>query len=51
MSFELLRNEVEKGMLGKNKGIHMGFPRLNNYIGIRKRIYTLVGGNTGLTII
>jgi hypothetical protein len=25
----------------------MGFPRLNNYIGIRKRIYTLVGGNTG----
>jgi len=47
MSFEQLRNEVEKGMLGKNKGIPMGFPRLNNYIGIRKRIYTLVGGNTG----
>jgi hypothetical protein len=51
MSFELLKNEVEKGMLGKNKGIPMGFPRLNKYIGIRKGIYTLVGGNTGLTII
>lgn len=47
MSFELLKNEVEKGMLGKNKGIPMGFPRLNKYIGIRKGIYTLVGGNTG----
>lgn len=51
MSFELLKNEVEKGMLGKNKGIPMGFPRLNKYIGIRKGIYTLVGGNTGLTFI
>jgi hypothetical protein len=51
MSFEQLRQEVDAGMAGKNSGVPMGFNRLNKYIGIRKRIYTLVGGNTGLTII
>jgi hypothetical protein len=47
MSFEQLRQEVDAGMAGKNSGVPMGFNRLNKYIGIRKRIYTLVGGNTG----
>ena len=47
MSFELLRNEVNKGMEGRNTGIPMGFNRLNRYIGIRKGIYFLVGGLTG----
>lgn len=47
MSFELLKNEVEKGLNDQNGGIPMGFERLNNYIGIRKGIYTLVGGLTG----
>lgn len=47
MSFELLRHEVELGLTGRNNGIPMGFNRLNRYIGIRKSIYTLVGGLTG----
>jgi hypothetical protein len=47
MSFELLRNEVTAGYEGRNNGIPMGFDRLNRYIGIRKSIYTLVGGLTG----
>jgi len=47
MSFELLRNEVTAGYEGRNNGIPMGFDRLNRYIGIRKSIYTLVGGLAG----
>lgn len=51
MSFELLKAEVEKGIQGNNDGIPMGFDRLNRYMGIRKSMYYLIGGNTGLTII
>jgi hypothetical protein len=51
MSFKLLKEEVEKGMQDKNRGIPMGFNRLNRYIGIRKSMYYLIGGLTGLTII
>lgn len=51
MSFNLLKKEVEKGLLGKNGGIPMGFNRLNKYVGIRKSMYYLIGGLTGLTII
>lgn len=47
MSFEQLKNDVQLGMSGRNNGIPMGFNRLNKHIGIRKSIYTLVGGNTG----
>ena len=47
MSFELLKQEVEKGLSGRNGGIPMGFNRLNRYIGIRKSMYYLVGGLTG----
>jgi hypothetical protein len=47
MSFEQLRNEVQMGMDGRNNGIPMGFDRLNRYIGLRKSMYFLVGGNTG----
>lgn len=47
MSFEQLKNDVELGMSGRNNGIPMGFNRLNKHIGIRKSIYTLIGGNTG----
>jgi hypothetical protein len=47
MSFEQLKIEVAKGLEGRNQGIPMGFDRLNRYIGIRKSIYTLVGGLTG----
>ena len=47
MSFELLKQEVESGLSGRNNGIPMGFNRLNRYIGIRKSMYFLVGGLTG----
>ena len=47
MSFEDLKREVQAGLDGRNNGIPMGFNRLNKYIGIRKSMYTLVGGLTG----
>jgi len=47
MSFELLKREVTSGLEGKNNGIPMGFNRLNKYIGIRKRIMTLIFGASG----
>ena len=47
MSFEQLKRVVQDGLDGRNGGIPMGFNRLNRYIGIRKSIYTLVGGLTG----
>jgi len=47
MSFDNLKKEVQNGMDGRNNGIPMGFNRLNRYIGIRKSMYTLVGGLTG----
>jgi len=45
--FNILRDEVQRGIEGKNSGIPMGFSRLNKYIGIRKRIFTLIFGATG----
>lgn len=47
MSFDQLKKEVEAGLSGRNDGLPMGFTRLNKHIGIRKSIYSLVGGNTG----
>jgi hypothetical protein len=47
MIFQDLAKAVQDGIDGKNSGIPMGFDRLNRYIGIRKSIYTLVGGLTG----
>lgn len=47
MSFEHLKGEVEKGLIGGNEGIPMGFHRLNRYMGLRKSMYYLVGGLTG----
>ena len=46
-NFELLAQEVQAGVEGRNSGIPMGFDRLNRYIGIRRGIYTLIGGLTG----
>src|SRR5688572_9317041 len=47
MSFQQLSQEVQAGIEGKNSGIPMGFDRLNRFIGIRKRIMTLIFGPTG----
>ena len=46
-NFEDLKNDVDAGLAGKNKGIPMGFDRLNHYIGLRKKMYFLIGGLTG----
>jgi len=46
--FEILKNEVERGISGLNSGISMGFERLNKYISIRKSIYTIIMAGTGL---
>ena len=45
--FEELKEEVTRGLLGRNTGIPMGFNRLDRYIGIRKRILTLIFGSSG----
>lgn len=47
MSFDILKNEVEIGLSGRNSGIPMGFTRLNKYVGLRKRMYFLLFGATG----
>lgn len=45
--FELLNEEVNQGLAGRNSGIPTGFKRLSYHIGIRKSIYFLIGGLTG----
>lgn len=45
--FSLLRQEIQRGIEGRNNGIPMGFDRLNKYIGIRKKIYSCIFGATG----
>lgn len=47
MNFDILNKEIQNGLLGKNTGVPMGFDRLSNYTGIRKRLYFLIGGYTG----
>lgn len=46
-SSELLWDEIENGINGKNSGIPMGFNRLNKYLGLRRSIFTIVGGLPG----
>lgn len=46
-NFKRLYHEIKRGIQGKNRGIPMGFNRLNKYIGIRKAMYYLIGGLTG----
>lgn len=45
--FEEILKEIEAGKSGKNSSVSMGFHKLNKYIGIRKKIMTLVFGPTG----
>lgn len=46
-NFQMLKEDIDNGRAGKNKGIPMGFDRLNHYIGLRKKMYFLIGGLTG----
>lgn len=45
--FEEIAREIERGITGKNTSVPVGFPKLNKYIAIRKKILTLVFGSTG----
>jgi hypothetical protein len=45
--FDDLNSEVNEGLAGRNSGIPMGFERLNRYVGIRKRLMTLIFGAPG----
>lgn len=45
--FEKLFTEIKNARDGRNTGLSLGHSRLSKYIGIRKRIYTLVFGPTG----
>ena len=45
--FDVLKQEVLRGLEGRNSGIPMGFTRLNKYVGLRKRMYFLLFGATG----
>lgn len=46
--FSKLKEEVEKGLLGKTQGIPMSVDRVNKFLSIRKCIYTLLGANGGV---
>lgn len=45
--FEILNEEVNNGLEGKNEGISFGFPRLDMYTSLRKSTLYLFGGFTG----
>lgn len=45
--FDDILKEVNRGRLGKNTSISMGFPRLDQTVSIRKKIMTLIFGATG----
>lgn len=47
MNFRLLRDEIDKGLKGENMGPAMGFNKLERYIGIRKRILSMIFGASG----
>lgn len=45
--FDNLRKAIDDGMEGGNQGASMGFERLDKYLSLRKKIYSLVFGATG----
>lgn len=44
---ETFEENFRKGLQGKNKGIPIGLERLNKYVALRKRLYTVVFGPVG----
>jgi hypothetical protein len=45
--FKALRETIDAGQRGENRGISMGFQRLDRQLSIRKKIYSVVFGATG----
>lgn len=46
-NFKKLKDEVEKGILGKSQGIPICLKKAGKYLSIRKQVYTLLGGTGG----
>ena len=45
--FQDILNETNAGMEGRNSSIPMGYTRMSQHVGIRKRVMSLVFGSTG----
>lgn len=45
--YNTLREEISHGLTGDNVGISVGFPGLDRYISIRRKIYTHIFGSSG----
>jgi hypothetical protein len=46
-TFENLKIEVNKGIIGENNGISTGFEGFDRYISVKRKIYTLIFGSSG----
>lgn len=44
---ESFEENFDRGLEGKNQGIPMGFKRLSSVVGLRRKVYYLIGGYTG----
>jgi hypothetical protein len=44
---ELILTELNKGLEGGNNTIPLSYPRMGEHVNINKRMYTLIGGNSG----
>lgn len=46
-AYDQLIEEIEAGIRGENKWVPFGFRKLENHIGLAKRFYYLIGGESG----
>jgi hypothetical protein len=46
--FDIVANEIEKGLSSANQGLSIGLPRASKYIGMRRGIYTTIVSGTGM---
>ncbi len=45
--WQRLKQEVERGILGKTQGVPICLPKIGKYLSIRQSVYTLIGGFSG----
>ena len=46
--YDKVSKEIDKGIAGENQGVTIGFPFLDNYISLRKKIYTVIFAGSGV---
>jgi hypothetical protein len=46
-NFKKLKEQVERGITGKNQGIPLSLKKAGKYLSIRQSVYTLIGGSSG----